>query len=807
MSKSSPFPQMKNTLLQRTLLGGLLTLAALHLRAADEQELIATLQSNASAPQKWSACQDLRLHGTATAVPALAALLTDERLSQAARLALERLPYPEAGAALRDALGQTSGLLKVGVIDSLGWRGEPSAIPLLTPLLSDTDTNIATAAAASLGRLGGHDAVTALSAARDQAPAAVQPAVLESLLKCAEQLAATSDDRGAAALYRELSDLKYPVQIRTAAWRGLALSDADHRTELIQKALEGADRPVQLVALKLLRQIDDPALVQACLSRWNSMPTDSQMAILDARVRQGPEALPTVRTASRSPDPVLRTAAWQAFGELNDSTSVAALAKAAAEGTPAEREAARDSLARLRGQEAREAILAELESSEAPEKAELLRALGERDDRAAVNVLLKHAASHTQSVRLAALESLTRLSPQGAVAPLLDIAVRSENDEQRDPVLKALYAVCDASPNKEEEARNVVASMERFPAAERRQILPLLSELATPDALAAAEKASHDPDPELAKEAVRVLGQWPTAVPAPHLLALSRSSTDPTLKTLALRGAIEVAGQEPDTGKRLALLREALSTANGTGEKKQALGQIGQVPTRDALELALASGNDADLANEADLAAISIAEKLAPSDPKLADQVAAKVLEQVKEGEVARRAWALRIKPSSGASFIRDWMVSGPYRQPGIVGATAVFGIAFGPEKPGQEVDWKAMPPSDHANLGLFFPGAENCAAYLRTRILAPHDSAAVLLIGSDDGVKAWLNGQVVHSNNVDRGEAVDQDSAPIRLQQGANDLMLKITQGGGGWSASVRIIGTDGKPIPGLMVERPATH
>ena len=74
--------------------------------------------------------------------------------------------------------------------------------------------------------------------------------------------------------------------------------------------------------------------------------------------------------------------------------------------------------------------------------------------------------------------------------------------------------------------------------------------------------------------------------------------------------------------------------------------------------------------------------------------------------------------------------------------------------------------------------------------------------IGSDDGVKAWLNGKVVHSNNVDRGEVTDQDTAPITLKQGTNELLLKITQGGGGWSACARIVGKDFKPIPGLEAQ-----
>jgi hypothetical protein len=73
--------------------------------------------------------------------------------------------------------------------------------------------------------------------------------------------------------------------------------------------------------------------------------------------------------------------------------------------------------------------------------------------------------------------------------------------------------------------------------------------------------------------------------------------------------------------------------------------------------------------------------------------------------------------------------------------------------------------------------------------------------MGSDDGIKAWLNGKVVHTNNVDRGCVVDQDTAGVRLAQGTNVLMFKITQGGGGWAAAARLADNDGKPISGLQV------
>src|SRR5208282_845566 len=70
-------------------------------RADEEDDLIAVLKSTAGTAQKCDACEKLRLAGTVRSVPALAALLSEEPTAQAARYALEGMPFPEAVAALR----------------------------------------------------------------------------------------------------------------------------------------------------------------------------------------------------------------------------------------------------------------------------------------------------------------------------------------------------------------------------------------------------------------------------------------------------------------------------------------------------------------------------------------------------------------------------------------------------------------------------------------------------------------------------------------------------------------------------------
>ena len=63
--------------------------------------------------------------------------------------------------------------------------------------------------------------------------------------------------------------------------------------------------------------------------------------------------------------------------------------------------------------------------------------------------------------------------------------------------------------------------------------------------------------------------------------------------------------------------------------------------------------------------------------------------------------------------------------------------------------------------------------------------------VSSDDSVKVWLNGEVVHKNSINRGRGGPnefQDEFQVNLKEGANLLMVKVSERGGGWGMNVGI-------------------
>ena len=61
--------------------------------------------------------------------------------------------------------------------------------------------------------------------------------------------------------------------------------------------------------------------------------------------------------------------------------------------------------------------------------------------------------------------------------------------------------------------------------------------------------------------------------------------------------------------------------------------------------------------------------------------------------------------------------------------------------------------------------------------------------MGSDDGIKVWLNGQLVHRLEAMRGYSRDSDSANVRLKKGANHLVVKLSQLAGSWGFGVAVV------------------
>lgn len=107
--------------------------------------------------------------------------------------------------------------------------------------------------------------------------------------------------------------------------------------------------------------------------------------------------------------------------------------------------------------------------------------------------------------------------------------------------------------------------------------------------------------------------------------------------------------------------------------------------------------------------------------------------------------------------------------------------------KVGQSIGGKTWVRSDGGDeivdLTKTFGPVEHCTVYAHVYIWSPTEvSPAVMVTGSDDAMKIWINGEEVLRVDGDRGAAYNQDLVLFTLKSGLNSVLFKVVNNTGGF-------------------------
>ena len=105
---------------------------------------------------------------------------------------------------------------------------------------------------------------------------------------------------------------------------------------------------------------------------------------------------------------------------------------------------------------------------------------------------------------------------------------------------------------------------------------------------------------------------------------------------------------------------------------------------------------------------------------------------------------------------------------------------------------------------GLGSGNIDHHVAYGFVNVESPRDQSTKMFVGSGDAVKVWLNGELVHSNAIDRDADGYQENFSVKLKQGTNTLLVAVYEGEGWWSGffgfddgTEYAVWTESPPIP----------
>jgi HEAT repeat protein len=411
---------------------------------AQEAKLIAVLRSGATQEEKAATCRDLARVATKQSVPALASLLGDEKLAHMARYALETIPDPSVGDALRGALGKLAGRPLQGVIGSLGVRRDVKAVAAMAPLLTGADADVAQAAAHALGNIGTPEAAKVLDGVLRGASGGRQIAVCEGLFRCAEAIAAQGQVGQSQAIYDRLRGLaQAPRQVRAAALRGAILTRGKTGIPLLLEAVRGSDYALTAAAARAAMELTGPEVTAALCDALPKLSADKQVLLINTLGYRGDASAGPALLASAAKGPAaVRLAAVENLTHLGYAPALPLLVELSLAGEADLAAAARTCLGSFPGRDADATILAMLAHKDAKVRSLAVEMIAQRSSVESTASLLKAAEDVDETVRLAALKALYHQAGAAELPALLKILVKARSSAESQAAESALSALC-----------------------------------------------------------------------------------------------------------------------------------------------------------------------------------------------------------------------------------------------------------------------------------------------------------------------------------------------------------------------------
>ena len=592
----------------------------------DEASLIAVISGSAGWQEKFEACRALREVGTANAVPALAVLLRQEDLSHMARYALESMAYPEAGTALREALGSTSGTIRVGVMTSLGVRGDETSVRLLAELMEDSDEATSAAASAALGRIATHGATKALLDYSKEAPESRRTVVAEGLLVATQRAVERGEGNRTVSVYKALSNETWPMHVRMGAFDGIVRAQPGKAADRLIDAIEGDDAVFREMAAQLVAEHADKGVAKPFVRALPKLPAAGQVVLLGALAGRGDlEARDAIRDAMSNDSVDVRLAAIAATGTLGDEHDLAQLTALMVADDPKIAAAARSSLETGTAPQLDEVLADAIQVGTGAASAARLEILTARRADQAVPLAVACLKDPERTVRIQAFNTLGVLGGKDETPALIQALDATSDTDDRAVGAQAIAAI--ASFSREEVLPAMIEAMPKVSGETRRVLLGTFDRIGGASALTTVVAALGEADPAIRQEAVRVMANWPTSDAGPHLLTLIQGK-DTDARAAAFAGYARLARDEKSLDAKTAMLDPVAKLAKSKEEKWQLISAWATLPTPHALDKLLPHLRNAEVRNEAAVAIIAVAGEVGKGD-EAAKKQAADALRQV----------------------------------------------------------------------------------------------------------------------------------------------------------------------------------
>lgn len=583
------------------------------------QTWIEVLQSDSSLQEKARACQRLGEFGGEDAIPALAALLDHPQLSAYARAGLERIPGPEAPAALRAALNQIKGKRRIGIIHSLGALRDGKAVSTLIQLTRSGDPKVVEASLLALGRIPNEKALATIQQVLTDGFEDHRPDAAAACLLAAESLLEQGKRPDAQKLYDTVRQASVPESYRIAAIRGAILTRQADRILFLMQQIRSDNPAIRDVALLTVRDLAGDELAAALNAELTVAPPDLQVPLILAIADcHNEESVTVIKTKLRSDSPDIRLSALKVLVKIGDTTSASAfLGILQDQPNPEEMALAVQSLESLEGAGVDKLMLEALPSVQRTEaRVELIRLLGQRKVVDATGALLREAAQGDTQVQISAFKALRNLAGFDQVVPLIALTKEADTKAIREAAANALYHACNNSLQMDRAGALVLRELKTSsPLAERESWIKVLALLGYDEALPTLRAILQGSDRQLKQVVLTNLRRWPNPAPIETLFTVvgrdSKSEDGKRALMAVFQLATNASNQNQASNKELLdWYQRARLLVSSTQEKRALISGLGRVKDIESIRLLALYLDDPDVMKEAAYAIINAAPTL-----------------------------------------------------------------------------------------------------------------------------------------------------------------------------------------------------
>lgn len=519
--------------------------------------------------------------------------------------------------------------LRAAIANALGFRGEPASVDVLArgDYRDVKDPAVVVAEARALGKIATPAAITALKSALEQTRGPVRLQVGDALAKCGEKLSSEGRTAEARAIAELLYQPDQPA--RLAGLEGLLRTSGDDVAGTILQVLARGDALDTSAAVGFVAGVDSKGIKQLADGLTTLPPAAQVALLQGLGARRDRAALPAVTTAASSDNQVIKTAALAALGGVGDRSTVPLLVQAIENGGQPAGTARQSLETVFADGVDQALVDIMKRTEDRGRRALFIEILDQRRAAAAVPALLQEVAGDDGNVRRRAISALGNVAGPEDIAGLIRGLLKIHDAGERDEAGRAVAAVCARVADESRQAEPVLAEYRGASPAEQLVLLPVLGQIGGTKALGLIRDAVASPDPERRASGQQALFHWPDSTVADDLANLAEKAQDNDLKIRAIQALARVVVLPGDRTEdaRLALLARAMKQASRNEDRRMILDRVREIHTFPAVRFAAGFLDDPKLASQACATIADLLHHQEIRDPNQAESN--KVLDQV----------------------------------------------------------------------------------------------------------------------------------------------------------------------------------